>query len=273
MIEEEIEGYNLQNNDNDNNDDNGDNDNDGDEIFIDYDALRRENELLRTDKEKQLEEESIVVDNATNAPLIVNDLKTMYDQNSMRTRKRSEQIKKRKENLHSSRIDTNEDDLNDLDILNNENKNIAEIQTIINNYDGKQRSSVIPYFKRFKEEDNEDRLRQINKKSIKEEKIIENNINIDENNPEIVYSDLECDFNDENNPSSSSHLTMMNTNNKSFVPISNNLISNAVRENATPSYLMALNQYYEEAASNNNYKNINSHSDQKRISTVKIINI
>lgn len=183
---------------------------------------------------------------------LANYMQVMYDQNSERVKKRSQQMRKMKEKLHFE----NEE---------NENKET-------NNTENKSRK--IPNAKIFleKEENSKELILEPDNKSITKE------INKNEET-ELVISDLDCPLDEEipksNNRHSKNSLSL-NLPSKSFIHLTNNLLTkcHAKPENATPDYLLALNQCETEETSSKDERNIEIRSDNhKRFPSVNINNI
>ena len=228
--------------------------------------LREENRKLLMEVEQDAENEIIEdvpeVNNVVQvkAPLITSNLKTMYDLNSERVKKRSEQIKKRKERMAegdspNGKLNINPDyelgvgsskENNNYSLKPklsfNSNKVYAEESFGINNNNK-------PY--QMEPANNNNKFSN-NSKNVtpNTSAIININTNADEEQTEIVVSDLECEIDDVKDTiySNQSNLILQqqlgNQNNKSFIPLNNSLKKQSQKgvnqEKATPSYLMAL---------------------------------
>lgn len=151
-------------------------------------------------------------------PLLLSNVQTMYDINSERVKKRSEQMKKRKEKHVASPI------------ISAKKSNENTPKKIISK-------------KKFQEanENMENDAAHTDSKSKNASTMNLNEVSEynEEEKAEVVVSDLECEI-EENNVAGSTG----SVKSTSFIPINNHLVSkkNFNPDNATPSYLMALYQ-------------------------------
>jgi hypothetical protein len=165
------------------------------------------------------------------------NIKTLHDLNSDRTRKRSEQmrrIRSNRDSISSSKsfdIYFNNNNIKTIKPGNSISENKENInKTLINN------NLLISYNENYENNDNNEQEAQNLNKSQADSVIM------NESNAELNISDLDCKLNsqEEHNISTST--------NKSFIPLTNNLITKATikEDNTTDSYLLALNQYSQE---------------------------
>lgn len=217
----EIEGLSLNREENMNNIINIDNEKERDISDPNVKVEEKENIFPYIDKEE------IETDISLKKVPLMNYMQVLYDQNSERLRKRSQQMKKMKEKLHV---------YNESGNTNKENSK--------NNTEGKIKK--VPFTNKVFQEKEENI-----KVSILEQAINSNPKEIRNDDTELVISDLDCPI--EENPYPNIETTNKHTKNslslnlpsKSFIQITNNLLikSHAKQDNATSDYLLALNQY------------------------------
>jgi hypothetical protein len=204
-------------------------------------------------------------------PLLVNNLQTMYNQNTERVKKRSEQMKKRKVQLD------HEIEGGVLPCLKAEKVNVVSENHDINQLKLNQKvyleeSDIHCLHNEPKEPYSLQSSNKISQKDstniLNSETEKDNNLEYyDENETEILVSDLEGDFEDVEEKQSLSNIITTNT--KSFIPLQNHLRSKKAIPNdkATPSYLMALYGYEENEEENS----LNSNSQLSREENSPII--
>jgi hypothetical protein len=158
---------------------------------------------------------------------LANYMQVLYDQNSERLKKRSQQMRKMKEKLN---------------IVGEAGNTIKESSSKKSN---ETKSRVPSSNKVFKEK--EENL----KESILEQAINSQPKEVKNDDTELVISDLDCpieeDLGDKIDQTNNKHVKnslSMNLPGKSFIQITNNLLikSHAKQDNATSDYLLALNQ-------------------------------
>ena len=196
-------------------DDENEKNNEKDEIIIKFEE--KEN-LIHLDKDEN------ETDISTKKVPLANYMQVLYDQNSERLKKRSQQMRKMKEKLH---------------IINDSNGNKEKND---NNNKTDTKSRKIPNTKIFLEK--EENLQS----SILEQAMLSTAKEINKNDDtELVISDLDCPLEEEliktQNRHSKNSLSL-NLPSKSFIHLTNNLLmkSHAKPDNQTPDYLLALNQ-------------------------------
>lgn len=190
---------------------------------------------------------------------LVNYMQVLYDQNSERLRKRSQQMKKMKEKLHI---------YNESGNINKENSKISS----------ESKTRKVPLTTKVFQEKEEPV-----KESILEQAINSHPKDIRNDDTELVISDLDCPIEEdqthkkENTITNTKHVKnslSFNLPSKSFIQITNNLLikSHAKQDNATSDYLLALNQYQtqEEDPSESDNKSENINEKHKRFPSVYI---
>ncbi len=244
----EIEGIRLNREENMNNILNIDNDNEKETFDPIVKIEEKENIIPNIDKEE------IETDISLKKVPLMNYMQVLYDQNSERLRKRSQQMKKMKEKLH----------------VYNESGNVNK-ENSKNNPEGKIKK-VPCTTKVFQEK--EEHI----KESILEQAINCNPKEIRNDDTELVISDLDCPIEEDPRPkveTTNKHTKnslSLNLPSKSFIQITNNLLikSHAKQDNATSDYLLALNQYQtqEEEQDESDSKSENHVERHKRFPSV-----
>ena len=212
-------------------------------------------DLIFKDDEKdnliQLKLEEKESDISHKTVYLVNYMQVLYDQNSERLKKRSQQMKKMKEKLNI-----------------NETNNFKELPK----KKGHSDTNLVPFcakvFLEIEENQKESILESIN-----------NNIKDLKNDIELVISDLDCPIEEDNTKKTDTIDDKINISKnkpslKSFVPLTNNLLlkSHARQDNATCDYLLALKQCETKDENMNKSENISEIDNQthKRLPSVII---
>ena len=192
---------------------------------------------------------------------LFNYMQVLYDQNSERVRKRSQQMKKMKERLN----------------LDNEEQNNLKESTTIKKSCSVSKTSKVPCSTKVFIEKEEDLKETIS------EQIVSNNKEVKNDDAQLVISDLDCPIEEEKNNNIDSYhtkntLSINLPSSKSFIQITNNLLlkSHAIQDNATSDYLLALNQCesQEENSDKIDNKSDGCYQLHKRLpSVMKLLNI
>ena len=244
-----------------------------DEIKINSEELTNNITSFDYEKDKNQEREKVIFKHEDDQNLIldkeenetdisskkvplINYMQVLYDQNSERLKKRSQQMRKMKERLN---------------IDNVANNNLKEPTNKKGHSDGK--TNKVPSSTKVFIEKEENQKESI-------EPTINNIKDIKNDDTQLVISDLDCPIEEDNNPKietkhCKNSLSMNLPSSKSFIQITNNLLikSHLRQDNATSDYLLALNQCesQEENTDKLDDKSDLSYEKHRRFPSVSII--